>query len=179
MMDENYQEFVSAFWTLVRSEDGIDTRETRMNELLRLSSEQALLMDSHNLAAMMSCCVMARKRYAAIADHFPEASFPLIVKALREKNQLPLMTKAGHRVAQLLVAMLATPHGRKAYHTIALALSQAREDRAIKPHLFQAHEKTEEEAIPSFADLEETLAESEDNDCVEFFDSDEKGDDDE
>ena len=82
MEQESYREFCASFWTYVRSEDGVDTRESRTQEVLKLRIEQVFLMEPHDLAAMLSCCVTARGRYVEFADQFADSEPAQIIAGL-------------------------------------------------------------------------------------------------
>lgn len=156
-MEANYEEFRAAFWIQVRSEDGVDAREARLREVLRLKTNDALLMEPSDLAAMMSCCVMANSRFATWTHHLQDAPLEWIIAVLNERERLPLIAKSGHPVNRLLEEMLLSDSGRECYHAIASCLSQARSDREVRPHLYL--EKEQDAALPTFADLERMLAE--------------------
>ncbi len=152
MEQESYREFCASFWTYVRSEDGVDTRESRTQEVLKLRIEQVFLMEPHDLAAMLSCCVTARGRYVEFADQFADSEPAQIIAALRKRHQLPLIPKPDHSVQSLLAAMLESEEGLSYYHEIAMCLSRACDYHAMRPHLCGAKESVK--PMPSFEEFE-------------------------
>lgn len=161
--ETGYQEFLAAFWIYVRSEDEmngwVDGREASVRELLKLPVEHALLMEPHDLAALLSCCVTARPRYGVLAEQFVNVAAERFVTVLRDRGQLPLVAKTRHPVGRLLAEMLESTSGRECYHAVALCLSQARDDRKVRSHLCLEKAATVE-PLPSFADLEQALADA-------------------